>query len=77
MTTAEKINAFTQAYIPWWDRDDSHPVDTEAMLNSRKGRRDLYEFFHMVADDNIDQQDVFNASVDILLDIIELERRPS
>ena len=76
MTTVEKIIAFEKNYIPWWDREEL--VDEtyiSKMLGTRKGRRDLYECFRMFADDNVDWQEAFDDAVDIIVDIIEIERR--
>ena len=40
MTTAEKIIAFDEKYIPWWDRDEQvNETYVSNMLGTRKGRR--------------------------------------
>ena len=75
MTTKEKIEKFTDSFIPWWDRDDNDMTNIDEMLSSRKGRRDLYEFFRMFAEDNLDWQEAFESASDIILDLIEIERR--
>lgn len=76
MTTVEKIIAFDEKYIPWWDRDEQvNETYVSNMLGTRKGRRDLYEYFRMFADDNTDWQEAFDDAVDIIVDIIEIERR--
>lgn len=74
MTTVEKINAFAHSHLPWWDVEGKA---TTADLRSKKSRRAIYEFFRDIADDNVDNDPVFYAAVDIIVDIIDLERRTS
>lgn len=72
MTLAEKINAFTHDYFSWWD--DVPPI-TDEDLEKKNNRRTLYEEFHMIADDHVNDNEVFYKAVDICVDLIEMERR--